>query len=273
MARESYQTGEGNTVPTAYPSSDIETSLPPVSAADAAAAAEEYPQGLPSFIPVLCRVSDEPDRRILLSRCDEREAAFIAMRPPPLGSTVHLKREIDDDVKTVQGLVVEIRYNPSDAKRCGFSVVLLDGDMRASLMPRCATETKRGAGGFERRRHPRIGIRMNGTVKIPGINMDVTISNISMSGALAKSVEGAFPSVLDIGALLHLVILADPGQPLLTLKAEIARLIGIGSPSSAGLRVIDLANHDSEILEQLMLGQISAPEPDRFSPVPITEHR
>lgn len=271
MAGKSYQTGEGNIVPTAYPNSDIETSLPPVSAAAAAATEEEYPHGLPCFTPVLCRLSDGPARRILLSRCDEREAMFIAMRPPPLGSTVHLRRETDDDVKMVQGLVVEIRYNPSDAKRCGFSVVLLDGDIRTSLMPRRATETKRGAGGFERRRHPRIGIRMNGTVNIPGINMDVTISNISMSGALAKSVEGVFPSVLDIGALLHLVILSDPGQPLLTLKAEIARLIGIGSPSSAGLRFIDLSNHDSEIIEQLMLGQISALE--RFSPVPVPEHR
>ena len=213
--------------------------------------------------PVLCRGTDNESRQVILVSCDEQEATFLAMQPPSLGSTVHLKRlSTNNDAAEVTGLVVENSYNPSDVRRCGFSVLLVGGRFNDSLMPHSAMNradqerAQPSTGGFERRRHPRIPVQLPGVMKIPGTSIDIVIGNLSMSGALIKKVETPFPDVIEIGTMLHLHILEETRAILLTLRAETARLIGVGSPSSLGLRFIDLTPLESGILEQLILNRL-----------------
>ena len=177
--------------------------------------------------------------------------------------TITFRDKSQTACRQVDAIVTEVSYHPSDVRRCGFTASIVEANSGCSYVPSSilhsvdVTETEATAAErLEKRLDPRIRVKVPISVTLPGRSLSARLINLSMSGALLDFEGASIPPELAVGSLLRLESHTPYGDISLNAKAEVIRLIGIGSPSKAGVRFIDMHNDVRYAIESTILREI-----------------
>jgi hypothetical protein len=209
---------------------------------------------------------DNP-RRLLAEVLSPEEIFVIAMRPPCLRDIVKITFTSEEGgaSREVEALVTEVSYRPTDVRRCGFVATVTRPESLFSyppvspirnvdvLLANPTAEEKR-----EKRRDPRIRTKVLGAVYLPGRTLTTRILNLSMSGALLGFDRDQIPPEMTLGVLFRMDAYDSHGDVSLAVKGEIIRLIGVGRPTNAGVRFIDIDADARAGIETIILSEIHA---------------
>ncbi len=227
----------------------------------------ERPSDSASWQTTRCTFDRGPERHLLAEVRSEDEIFIVTMRPPALRDVVKisLPTDIPEKLISVEALVTDVSYHHTEVTKCGFTAMILDPSMSFSYPP---TESLQNVDvsalvlspkeRIEKRRDPRVRTKILATVKIPGSDISARILNLSMSGALVGFDRDQFPPEITLSSLLRVDIYDSHGDVFLSAKCEAIRLIGVGKPSNAGVRFIDMDEEVRSGLEQLILKEIMA---------------
>jgi hypothetical protein len=97
-----------------------------------------------------------------------------------------------------------------------------------------------------------------GAVYLPGRTLTTRILNLSMSGALLGFDKDQIPPEMTLGVLFRMDAYDVHGDISVAVKGEIIRLIGVGRPTNAGVRFIDLDKDAKDGIERIILNEIEA---------------
>lgn len=194
------------------------------------------------------------------------EGAFIcSVRPPAIGSRVHisLQSESDRAVAGLEARVVGVRLDPGSAERSGFELRFaampsVQADRLRDLIGRIAArETaarpSNSASVAERRAQPRVDVDFLAEIELGGSIKTFRMRNLSMSGALlVLEKEVLPPEVVPNVELPVEVISTDVGDPL-PLTCVVVRIDVNGGQPTVAVRFVDMDHDQEAMLESLML--------------------
>jgi hypothetical protein len=226
----------------------------------------ERPSDSAAWQDTLCTFQSGRERQLLAEVRSKEEIFVITMRPPALRDVVKISvsSKTGEKALSVEALVTDVSYHHTEVTRCGFVGMILDPSMAFSYPPSSALQSVEvrtmalsRQERIEKRRDPRVRTKVIATVRIPGRDISARILNLSMSGALIGFDREQFPPEITLGSLLRVDMYDTHGNVFSTAKCETIRLIGVGKPSNAGARFIDLDDEVKNQLEQIILGEIS----------------
>lgn len=215
----------------------------------------------------VCTFQGGPARRLLAEVRSSEEIFVVTMQPPALRDIIKISFESEDGsaAREVEALVTDISYRPNDVRQCGFLAAVTGPETLFSYPPPSplrsvdvslvqATTQER----IEKRRDPRIRTKVLGAVYLPGRTLTTRILNLSMSGALLGFDRDQIPPEMTLGVLFRMDAYDTHGDISLSVKGEIIRLIGVGRPSNAGVRFIDVDAEARGSIECIILNEIYA---------------
>ena len=213
----------------------------------------------------VCTFHSGAERRLLAEIRSPQEIFVITMEPPALRDIVSITFFGGDKAagRQVEAVVTDIAYHPSEVRRCGFAAMVTDFDGTWSYAPgdvlRSVDVEKMEVTAKERqekRRDPRIRVKVLTAVHLPGRTLSARIINLSMSGALLGFDRDQIPPEVTVGSLFRLDAYDTHGDISVCAKAEVIRLIGVGRPTNAGVRFIDLDEEVKRGIESIMLREV-----------------
>lgn len=205
--------------------------------------------------------------RCLPARLRSLEEIFvITMQAPGLRDIVEISFYNDDRQIThqVEATVTDVSYHPSDVTLCGFTAMVTRPETMFPYPPPSANLTRVDVEKVNvprgeiivKRRDPRVRTRVPAAVHLLGKNLSATILNLSMSGALLGFGRELIPLEMSVGALFRLDAYDAHGDISLCAKAEVVRLIGVGRPTNAGIRFIDMDSDVRSCIEGIILNEV-----------------
>jgi hypothetical protein len=227
----------------------------------------ERPSDGASWQQTLCTFQVGPERHLLGEVRSKEEIFVVTMCPPALRDVVKisLPSESENGSACVEALVTDVSYHHTEVTRCGFTAMILDPSVTFAYPPVASLQNVDVSASalsreerIEKRRDPRIRTRILAVVHIPGHDLSARILNLSMSGALIGFDREQFPPEITLGTLLRVDMYDEHGDVFLAAKCEAIRLIGVGRPTNAGARFIDVDDEVKSRLEQLILREITA---------------
>jgi hypothetical protein len=233
----------------------------------------------PDLSEALCTSSETGTRRLLATVRSPEEIFVVTMRPPRLRDFVEIvfPAEHGAGAKPVEALVVETAYRSTEVTACGFVAMTTSPEhvfecaSEGALQHAVVRPIDRAAAKYlEKRRDPRVRDRLMATVRLPGKSLVAKVLNLSMSGVLIGFEQGDFPKEMEQGALFRLDIRDALGAVAVAAKAEIIRLIGVGKPTNAGARLIDMNAKTEAQLEEIILGTVLRQQTSAPSDTPDT---
>jgi hypothetical protein len=218
-----------------------------------------------SWQQTLCTFQSGFERHLLAEIRSPEEIFVITMRPPAIRDVVKiaLPTVSPKNPLFVEALVTDVSYHHTEVTKCGFVAMIIDP---AVTFPYPTSPSLQNVDvstlvlsreeRIEKRRDPRVRTRVIATVRIPGHDLSARILNLSMSGALIGFDRDQFPPEITLGTLLRVDLFDSHGDLFLAAKCETIRLIGVGKPTNAGARFIDVDDEVRGRLEQLILKEI-----------------
>ena len=208
------------------------------------------PSGSAVWKEAVCTFKGGYCRHLLADIMSPEEIFVITMQPPALREIVKIafSKEGPAEARTVEALVTDVCYRPADVRRCGFVATITSPENRFSYPPSpllrsvdvClvpATKQER----IEKRRDPRIRTK---------------VLDLEHHGALLGFDRDQIPSEMTLGILFRMDAYDAHGDVSLTVKGEIIRLIGVGRPTNAGVRFIDMDEDVKTDIENIIVGAI-----------------
>jgi hypothetical protein len=213
-----------------------------------------------------CSLLDGAERCLPAQLRSSEEIFVITMQMPALRDVVRISfygenRQVTHEVDAV---VTGLSYHPSELRLCGFAAAVIRPEalfpyppplenlmwvkVTAAALPLGETALKR--------RDPRVRTRVPAAVHLLGKNLSVKILNLSMSGALIGFDKDQIPPDMSVGALFRIDAYDAHRDISLCVKAEVIRLIGVGRPTSAGVRFIDMDDEAKSCVEGMILNEI-----------------
>lgn len=215
----------------------------------------------------VCTFQSGPPRRLPAEVRSPEEIFVVTLQPPSLRDIIRITFVSEDGSvsREVEALVTDISYRPNDVRRCGFAAAVTIPETLFSFPPpsplrsvavSLVQTTKQER--IEKRRDPRIRTKVLGAVYLPGKTLTTRILNLSMSGALLGFDRDQIPPEMTLGVLFRMDAYDAHGDISLAVKGEIIRLIGVGRPSNAGVRFIDIDTEVRSGVETIILNEIFA---------------
>jgi hypothetical protein len=166
--------------------------------------------------------------------------------------------------------VIESRIDPADAERSGFDVVFVELDDEAldTLQNRIAALEARSRPAFapegdgvslvtERRRDPRVRGARKVVLSLPGREVPLTLTNLSMTGALLALDGRSWAGLeLQIGSRIGLTIIDPFASDSVVLAAEVVRRTEAADPPGFAVRFVEMELATARRLEGLILDLI-----------------
>ena len=214
----------------------------------------------------VCTFLSGAERRLPAEVRSAEEIFVVTMQPPCLREIVKIKFFQPDGTegREVEALVTQISYRPTDVRGCGFTATVTGPESLFSVPPETSVlrsvdvslAPATGAERLEKRRDPRIRTKAIGAVYLAGRTLTTRILNLSMSGALLGFDKDQIPPEMTQGVLFRMDAYDAHGDTAVSLKGEIIRLIGVGRPSNAGVRFIDVDPETRDGIERIILNEI-----------------
>ena len=220
----------------------------------------------------ICRHESGETRGLYATRISLGGASILSLRPPPVGEelTITFYPRGMAWLSPIRCRVIASRVDPANATRSGFDVVFVELDDAAldALENRIAALEARNRPCFapegdgvslllERRRDPRVAGARKVIVSLPGRQIPLTLTDLSMTGARIALDGRRWESMeICLGARIDLTIVDPFASDSVTLRAEVVRrMTGAEAPGFA-VRFVDQDLASVERLEGLILDLI-----------------
>lgn len=181
---------------------------------------------------------DGSERVLFATRIGPTRTRLLSVAPPRVGTTLDLVLELPGCVLTVPGRVVMASLDPGNLWRCGFDVAYGARDDRARVrLARLAMQDPSGLpwdyrelqpDGIEQRASPRISTRIEGLVRVRGLELPVVLENLSLAGALFV-VRAGVEAPLQLGGRVEIELIASELPESLALSAHVVRIAEAGA--------------------------------------------
>jgi len=235
----------------------------------------EAERGKPGQEPVaraICMHRNGETRTLHATRISLGGASIRSLRPPPVGEelTITFFPRGMAWLRPIRCRVTASRVDPTDAGQSGFDVVFVELDdealdslqnrisaIEARKRPCFAPEGDEVALVMERRRDPRVAGARKVIVSVPGREVPLTLTNLSMTGARLALDGRTWESLqLQIGAKIGLTIIDPFATESVVLEAEVVRRTEGAELPGFGVRFLEMDLATAQHLEGLILDLI-----------------
>ena len=218
-----------------------------------------------------CEFGEGQTRTLYATRFSIVDMFILSVRPPPVGTTfkVTLSPQGLPPLPRLEAIVVATRLDPADIRKSGFGALIsnIDDESIKALHSALSLlglrqEVTPDRPSIERRKDPRIWSDLMASVEIPGAAWNVDVVNLSMSGALLDFGDAGLPVEITPGTAIHLDIIGKDIPELISIRAEVVRVVGVMNPKVAGVKFLEVNEILASRVEGLILHLLSDEDGD-----------